>query len=399
MKQLSNHLDAKEQKQVKEETLETNKMCSNLQAADTISCSSLLDGQHHVFEKGAVLGTGTFAVVYALNINGKETNWVCKEIALNHPKARRHCFLGNLNYKRNYRYFEAINEINGLYQQGLLVGYELKKDTFYIVTKKINGSLLSLAEKNVLKPGKLYYKAYQQLKKFHRKGYVHLDPHSGNFIVSPHKPHKVSLIDFSRSQTSSYFGRLIDYKLFFSDLPQNYSMVDFYIREKREYLQNHKITSILGLLSWPLFIMIAAKLVVPSMIHLENFLMYCFLYELLNMATAVRSTLFSLALTMVALPIILLGMALIWEEQALLLMKGEVSIFDPLVLLNTVYTVSMIVQLGKSFLMGLDDYVLPETVINKKMNFFFKHIHPLKQQINAKLTELSESEEKEFKCS
>lgn len=54
----------------------------------SISIVSLVDGKGLLLDKSDFLGEGSFASVYSLQNNKLETDFVCKEIQLQHPEGQ-----------------------------------------------------------------------------------------------------------------------------------------------------------------------------------------------------------------------------------------------------------------------------------------------------------------------
>ncbi|MGQ3892713.1 protein kinase domain-containing protein [Legionella sp. CNM-4043-24] len=354
--------------------------------ASVISIISLLDGKKLFLEQSCLLGKGSFGKVYSIKINGVESNLVCKKINL---RPSRH-------NKRNYKFFEAINEIYGLYTCGYLVGYELKNDVLYIVMKKMEGSVLddAIKEKSDLDVKEIYFEAFRHLKKFHRKmGYAHLDSHPGNFMISSLKPYKARLIDFSRMQPVSFGGIAMDYKNLMMYFPIHCSPIEFYLREKKEYYKKHPIAAMSDIASWFLHAFILAGML-PLLSGEEicaSVKRACFTYGAAKAFNVTRSMMPNFLLPMFS-PIIFLIINELWKNGLALLINQEVSIFNPWVWINVMYLFVGLSLVCRLFMEFADDYILPERFILKKMNIFFNQLHPLKENILLKAKEISEAE-------
>lgn len=350
-----------------------------------ISFISQSSGEKVMLEKGEFLGEGSFFQVYGLKNNGLNTNLVCKEISLHHPKNTG--FFSKPKYKRSYRLWTATSELKRLYEFGLLIGYEHKDDVFYIIVNKIEGVSLFLAYNDVNK-NEIFYHAFKTLKEFHRLGYSHLDPHPDNFIVSQKEPLKVSLIDFSRTQRASFLGNLLDYKIFLPYLPRDCSAINFYIREILEHSQKNKVEVAKDFFISAFFVGSAIHGVPPLSIEpymIRRFLLSVFLNKAANSFGFIR-VMGAAPLTIYSLMIRYQGAIFNWENGPALLMN-EQGISNPFAWLNTVYLYTPISRMCETTSEFLDDYILPECVVKKKTDLFFKYIYPTSARLLSKAKE------------
>lgn len=251
--------------------------------------------------------------------------------------------------------------------------------------KKINGCVLGLAvkEKSDLDTKEIFYKAFKQLRKLHRNGYAHLDAHPGNIMISPQKPYKATLIDLSKMQPVSYLGLVWDYKTLFEYLPQHCSISDFYLRETKEYFQKHTIAAMSDVINWLLFAAVLTEMF-PSLVDpkMGNLLIgSCMIYEMARSANFLRS----LAPNILVPPT--LGLAgfniyRTWKHgPSLLLQHPEENVFNPWAWVSTVYMYIGLALATRLITEFLDDYILPEKIITNKMDMFFNHVHPLKENL------------------
>lgn len=353
-----------------------------------ISFISQSNGEKVMFEKGKFLAEGTYFNVYALNKNGMETDLVCKELVLQHPKNTSFFSRLNVVYSRSYRLWVATSELKWLHTFGLLIGYENVNDTFYIIVPKIEGISLSDAYEKANKH-EIFYHAFKTLKEFHRLGYSHLDPHPGNFIVSEGEPPKILLIDFSRTQEASFLGNFLDYKIFLPYLPSNCSAINFYIREIIEHSKKHKVEVAKDFFISAFFVTSAiygvqSLSIEPYMIR--RFLWSIFLNKAANSLEFTRIMgVFPIALF--SLQIRYQGALFNWENGPALLMDGE-GIFNPVTWLNTAYLYTPISRICKTTSEFLDDYILPECVVKKKTDLFFKYVYPTSTRLLSKAKEV-----------
>lgn len=337
------------------------------------SIVSLLDGKEWVFEKSTLLAQGSIAKVYALKNNGLKTRLVCKEIELEHPKGKN--WFTEPCYGRNRRFFEAIHEINGLYIQGLLIGYAFKNDVFYIVMNKIAGSTLGDAVKNKksFEIKQIYYEAFKKMQKLHRKGYAHLDIHSQNVMISAMKPYKATLIDFSTMQPVSTLGNLIDYAFFSEELPKNCSILEFYIRETKEYYQKHPRAVVIDVFNVLISVAIYQAIILQEMTKALNIIRNCIPNILL----------------IPFFMVLYLHLSDLWNSESFELFQEE-SAYDILLYLYTLYTEFVLIYtLTKEF---IEDYLLPERVILKNMDLFFTYVHPIKESMLTQAKKISNTE-------
>lgn len=179
--------------------------------------------------KGSPIGRGAFATVFQLLEFTKEpTGLVGKEIQLNLPERR---------FNRKDRLLSAINELTILKKLGRLKGYGRKEHSFLIVTKNIEGRVAYIFESN---KEYIQWLCFRELRALHRKNIAHLDPHLGNFIISPYAPFCAQAIDFGLSQEATFINCGLDFFLFYRFNHLSLKKISkFYFYDLKDYIKEH----------------------------------------------------------------------------------------------------------------------------------------------------------------
>lgn len=207
------------------------------------------------------IGRGSFGTVYSVKSGDYKAPLVCKEIDLNGKNDYVHYSHFNL-LRSTYR------EIDYLKQLGLLVGYQHDKTNhkMLIVMNYVPG----IEEYDVTQKLKRLaeFSSFCALRKLHRKGIAHMDPHSGNFLYDE-KNERAEVLDFGHAQDAHFFRQLRDYYVFLkirraapSFLNKEgratlWYFVDFYCTELKDYIKTHRYEAAKTLFSYAVVIIAA----------------------------------------------------------------------------------------------------------------------------------------------
>lgn len=345
-------------------------------------------GETVSLEKGEMIGKGSFSNVFSLKNKKKETNLVCKEIKLHHPNYI--CLFSPQRYLPSYRLYVATNELKQLQSLGLLIGYQQENDIFYLIIKKIDGTVLGALKhnENTVNDDELFYAAFKKLKKLHRLGYAHLDPHMDNFMVSKKQADKLklSLFDFSRTQNVSWIGCFFDYMIFVKYLPNASSFFKYYLRERWEHAKKHKIKVTTEFLMYT--VMIALSVYGASSLGIEPHMAQQIIHAYVIQEIA-ASAKFARFIGVAPLHVISLCFSSLaayshWIHGPSLLMN-EHNGFNPITYFNCARLLSQISKIAETTSEILDDYILPSFVVQKKTDLLFKYVYPTSARWCAKV--------------
>lgn len=190
------------------------------------------------------IGFGSFGTVYSVKANNSQTPLVCKEIDLHGKNDYVHYSHFNL-LRTTYR------EIYYLKKLGLLVGYQHDKINHKMLI--VMNYLPGIEEFGAPPKRKRLaeYGSFCALRRLHRNGVAHMDPHAANFLYDEKNDH-TEIIDFGLAQDTHFFRQLRDYYVFLQvrwGTPSLFSVpgratlwhfVDFYCTEIRDYIKAHK---------------------------------------------------------------------------------------------------------------------------------------------------------------
>lgn len=191
------------------------------------------------------LGAGGFGEAFLAESPDYREPLVCKTIDLQAKNEHVH-----YSYHQLLRF--TYREIDYLRKLGLLIGYAHDKEnqTIQIVMKLLPG----ITEYHV--PAKLKllaeYASFRALRKLHRQGIAHLDPHPFNFLYDEDTEHAVA-IDFGLAQNAHFFRELRDFYIFLKTrrtTPTLFSatgrdtlgyFIDFYCNELKEHILANRL--------------------------------------------------------------------------------------------------------------------------------------------------------------
>ena len=328
------------------------------------------NGEKANYQKGKIIGEGKYARVYELQDRDSQTDWVCKEIK------------GASKI--------AIKEVHRLHELGLLVGYGRHDNIFHIIMKKVNEVTLEEALKTSLSVEKLYYSAYQELKRFHRLGYVHLDCHPLNFIVTGGEPKEVKLIDYASSQRATYFSNFLDYVYFAETVLGNhwYRIFDFYFKEKFSYFSEHKAeVSIKGL--GLVLLGMASYYGVPSLSisqeSMKRLISAHFFQSLGHDLQGIFSP-FPLSGSFLSGVFSFVSGAISWRDGPQIFLSQKPLSFDPLAWANTICLFQSAEQIVKATSNAVES-VLPDSILQKKTDLLFQYVKPRVSKMIASVNE------------
>ncbi len=191
------------------------------------------------------LGAGSFGKAFLADSLDYREPLVCKTI--------------DLQAKNNYVQYSThqllrftYREIQYLQQLGLLIGYQHDKENkkMLIVMKLHPG----IAEYHVApKLRRLAeYASFSALRKLHRQGIAHMDPHECNFLYNQDTEQAV-VIDFGLAQDSHFFRELRDFYVFLKTRKTSPTLlsaagrdtlwyfIDFYCNELKEHVLANRL--------------------------------------------------------------------------------------------------------------------------------------------------------------
>ena len=356
-----------------------------------ISFVSQSTGETINLEKGEMVGEGTFSEVYSLKNQGSETNLVCKEIKLLHPKDTG--FFGEHQYRPSYRLYVATNELKQLHNLGLLVGYQQKDDVFYIIMKKIDGTVLGALNNhnNSADTDEIFYRAFKKLKKLHRLGYAHLDAHVGNFMISTGERGKVSLFDFSRTQSASWIGSFADYMIFIPYIPNPSLFFNYYMREILGHAKKHKIQVTTEIFIYTFMAASSVYGVPPLAIepHMIQRILLSHVFQKIADSLKFARFMGTGPLHIASLALSSLVAYSDWNHGPSKLMNEEKWLYNPIAYLNSAQLITRISKLCETTSEVLDDYILPAFVVKKKTDLLFKYVYPTSARWVTKAQEMT----------
>lgn len=191
------------------------------------------------------LGAGSFGKTFLADSLDYPEPLVCKTIDL---QAKN----DYIQYSPHQLLRFSYREIKYLQQLGLLIGYQhdKKNNKMLIVMKLLPG----IAEYHVAPKLKMLaeYASFSALRKLHRQGIAHMDPHECNFLYDE-KTEQAAAIDFGFTQNSHFFRELRDFYIFLklrrappSLLSANgratlWTFIDFYCNELKEHILANRV--------------------------------------------------------------------------------------------------------------------------------------------------------------
>ncbi|MBS0287392.1 MAG: hypothetical protein JSR17_08855 [Proteobacteria bacterium] len=190
------------------------------------------------------LGHGSFGCAYQVSHPHQQGLMVCKIIDLQGKSKNFHLPPRQL-LRLSYR------EVAYLQKVGLLIGYFHDKDThkMYILMKYIKGR--PEYSINKAKHPEVEYLSFCALRKLHRTGIAHMDPHQGNFLINNTLEY-ASAIDFGLAKDHHFFREIRDYYKFLKKRHESVStfmlhhgltisqLIHFYCDEIQEHIRNNQ---------------------------------------------------------------------------------------------------------------------------------------------------------------
>ncbi len=212
------------------------------QASISISISRLSDGKVLTLPllKSNQLGQGSFGSAYLVSHPEHAEKMVCKTIDLKGASK-------NFHFSHHHLLRMAYREITYLEKVNMLVGYyhDQKNHHMMILMKFIPGPTEWALNKEINPQAQ--YISFCALRKLHRQGIAHMDPHESNFIHD-RASQTAYVIDYGLSQENQLFRELRDFYVFIkkrnnidTQLRSSVShLLYFYCQEMKSYILANK---------------------------------------------------------------------------------------------------------------------------------------------------------------
>ncbi len=191
------------------------------------------------------LGHGSFGCAYHLSHPLHPELLVCKIIDLQGKSAHYHLPPHQL-LRLTYRELTYLKKVN------MLIGYwhDEQNQKMYVLMKFIRGRP-EYAYNKVQNP-QIESWSFRALRKLHRHGIAHMDPHQGNFLIQ-RQQQSATAIDFGLAKDHHFFRELRDLYRYLIKRKQSATQVEqevgltinqliqFYSEELAEYITNNKL--------------------------------------------------------------------------------------------------------------------------------------------------------------